>query len=150
MTKFLFSIVLCISGLISAFGQDNQIQWTTSVEQIHKDTFLIKFKAEPLPGWVVYSQHIGADGPVPTTFTFDESKKIIPVGNVEEPIDEAVTEYDSLFFMDIRKYKHTTVFTQKVYAKCSSKINAQVNYMTCDNKRCMPPKTEEFLIKVNK
>ena len=48
------------------------VKWTTSVEKISDTEYKLIAKASIESGWHLYSQNVPEDGPIPTTFTYDD------------------------------------------------------------------------------
>jgi thiol:disulfide interchange protein DsbD len=66
------------------------------------------------------------------------------VGEAQES-GERFTEYDKIFEMNLVKFKHSAVFTQRVKVSDYSKpITGYVSYMTCNAEMCLPPKDVDF------
>lgn len=147
MKKFLFSFCLCLVGFMSQ-AQESPVSWTFDAEQIEGSKYLIKFTAEIQKNWVLYSQHIEDGGPIPTGFFFTEAEDYLLVGSVEEK-SKSYTEMDELFEMKITKFKEKALFEQIVEVKSKSVIiGGELEYMTCDGNRCLPPTVVEFNINI--
>ena len=55
--------------------------------------------------------------------------------------------FDELFDMNVIKYDGNTVFSQEILcSKRPNVINGSLVFMTCNNSRCLPPKTVDFEI----
>jgi thiol:disulfide interchange protein len=125
------------------------VKWTTSVEKVSDTEYVLVSKASIEKGWHLYSQNVPEDGPIPTTFIYDDSEGGFKIsGNTAE--DEGHTVDDPVFEMKIKFFEKTATFKQKVEVKERvSTINGFVEFMVCDDTRCLPP-TEvdlEFSIK---
>lgn len=147
MKKILLSFCICLFGVLSQ-AQINPVSWSFGAEHISGSKYLIKFNADIEKNWVVYSQHMDEDGPVPTGFFFTENEAFKLVGEVEEK-SKAIREMDDLFGMEVVKFKDKAEFEQVVELKSeSATISGELEYMTCDGAKCLPPKTIEFNIKI--
>ena len=134
----------------SLFGQfEDPVKWETSFKKINDNEYDLIFKAKIEEGWVIYSQYLeGEDGPIPTTFYFDEGDHFELAGeNVET--GNKKTAYDKVFQMDLAKLYEEGIFTQRVrVANDQLPITGAVEFMTCNDSKCLPP-TEvpfEFLL----
>jgi DsbC/DsbD-like thiol-disulfide interchange protein len=107
---------------------------------------LIMIKATIDKGWHIYSQHVAEGGPVKTTFTFDPDKKYQMAGKTLEP--KPVTRYEKAFGMDVNFFEHSVVFQQKVKLNSSGPVTVtgSLEYMTCNDERCLPPDTVPFTV----
>lgn len=99
--------------------------------------------AQMADNWALYSQHTDPMGPVPTSFDID-TDGIALVDDVRE-VSEPIKKYSDLFEVETIKFKGTAVFKQ-TFTSASPKptITGIVNYMTCDDMRCLPPKDKSF------
>ena len=91
--------------------------------------------------WHVYSQHLPSDeGPIATTFKWDLPEGVTAVGDVTEP--EPIKAYDHNFMMDVHYFGKQAVFRQTITYTPDAKgiIKLTVNFMTCDDNQCLPPK----------
>ena len=58
-----------------------------------------------------------------------------------------VEGYDKVFMMNITKYKEQVTFTQKIrLKKVPSDVVGFIEFMTCDDEQCLPPRQVEFAI----
>ncbi|NDV17485.1 hypothetical protein GO009_15805, partial [Muricauda sp. TY007] len=125
------------------------VKWTTSVNKISETEYELVAKASIDAGWHLYSQTVPKEGPVATSFAFDttdESFNII--GDTSE--DDGHTVYDPVFEMEIKFFEDKAVFRQQVTTEGDlSTINAIVEYMVCDDTRCLPPAEEELVFDLN-
>ena len=82
---------------------------------------------------------------MPTTVTFDkDDSKYTLLGAVTEN-GKATDEYDEENKQTIRKYSNYVVFEARVKSKAEiAQIIGNVRYMTCNDSRCLPPKTVPF------
>ncbi|MBA4744548.1 MAG: thioredoxin family protein [Muricauda sp.] len=121
------------------------VKWTTSVNKISETEYELVAKASIDAGWHLYSQTVPKDGPVATSFAFDATDRSFNIiGDTSE--DDGHTVYDPVFEMEIKFFEDEAVFKQQVAVDGTlSTINAIVEYMVCDDTRCLPP-AEEALV----
>lgn len=124
----------------------NPVHWTFSAEKVTGDTFAIHLKARIDPGWHVYSQQAG-EGPIPTTFTFEDNPAVTLVGNTEERGKE-LKIFDKVFNSTLRYYETEVDFVQKIVAKGSTTLKGTLEYMVCNDVNCLPPKDVPFSLAV--
>lgn len=141
-------LIFVIAFLSFVFGNSQilePVKWTTSVEKISDTEYVLLSKATIEKGWHLYSQNVPENGPIPTTFIYDDSEgnfKI--VGNTDE--EEGHTVDDPVFMMKIKFFENATTFKQKVEVEEGAKtINGFVEFMVCDDTKCLPP-TEVDLV----
>ena len=140
----LFSSILLFS--FTAFGQfEDPVEWEMEFKKVSESEYDLIFKAKIEEGWVIYSQYLeGDDGPVPTTFYFDEGAHYELVGKNVESGNKKST-YDKVFGMDLVKFSKEGIFTQRIKVDDLTKpITGAVEFMTCDDTKCLPPTEEPF------
>jgi thiol:disulfide interchange protein DsbD len=104
------------------------------------------FTANMEPKWSIYSQYTEDSGPIPTSFTFEQGSHYSRVGPVKES-GKKKEGPDPLFgdVVVIKFYEGPVIFTQRVKVTDLSKpIAGFLEFMTCDDERCLPPTEVEF------
>lgn len=144
--------ILAIAILFSTHGwsQLNPIVWSFSAVKTGDKNFEVHMKATIQPGWHLYSQKQPDDAiAIPTSFTispnplFSLDDKIKEVGSMEKMKDKELG-------VSANQYSKTVDFVQKVKLKANVKtsFNGSVEFQTCDDKKCLPPKTVNFSIAI--
>ena len=83
------------------------------------------------------------DGPVATAFYFDPGA-FEAIGKVKEAGDKK-EGFDKVFEMNLTKFYKKAIFTQRVkVTDYSQPIIGYLEFMTCDDSRCLPPKEVDF------
>jgi len=123
----------------------NPVKWQTSVEKVSESEYDLLSIATIDPGWHLYSQSIPDGGPIATSFSFeidDEQYQII--GNSTE--GKGHEEFDKVFEMNIKYFESKAVFKQRINLLTDDKIviTGIVEFMVCDDVRCLPPTEEEL------
>lgn len=150
--KYLFSIIILTTFFsFSVIAQQlklDPVKWEFSVNQVNEKEYELIFDASMDEGWYLYSQDMEEDGPVPTTFNFDENINIQLVDSIAET-GELKEGYDELFEMNIKKYADKVSFTAliSVLDTTNKVVTGHVRYMTCEEQRCLPPKELPFEFK---
>src|SRR6266540_636536 len=76
-------LVLVIS--VASFAQSNkEVKWSFSAKKIADKTYEVHLTATVNGDWHIYSQNVGVDGPIPTSFTFTKNPILIFDGKVKE------------------------------------------------------------------
>jgi len=149
MKEILVLILLSAFLTMNVFGQaENPVSWEVSAE-VQEDIVTITYEATIEKGWYVYSQYLESDlGPIPTSVNF-ESENIKPIGKVEEE-GKKKEGYDELFEMNIVKYADKLTLVQKIKRSSDLKnVKGYIEFMTCDDSRCLPPTDIDFDIVIN-
>jgi hypothetical protein len=99
--------------------------------------------------WHIYSQNTDPNGPVPTTITFNSNPLITKNGKTKE-VGKIEKKYDKDLKANTLYYSNNVVFTQniKLKGKAKTTINGKINFMVCDDEKCLPPKDVSFSIKL--
>ncbi len=127
------------------------VHWDFQSKQVGDNEFDLIFTAKIDNGWTIYSQFLdGEDGPVPTAFYFeDKETHYTRVGKVEESPENRKTVHDKVFDMELIKFYKKATFTQRVKVKEGKPITGFLEFMTCDDSRCLPPAEVDFSFQVN-
>ncbi|MEN2402523.1 cytochrome c biogenesis protein CcdA [Flavobacterium sp. MC2016-06] len=127
----------------------NPVKWKTSVEKISEKEYLLKAQAEIQSGWHLYGQFIEEGGPSRTAFTFKNPNKSFElIGKTTEEKGHEVQ--DKIFNMEIKYFEDKALFTQKIKFTSDNiaNIEAEVEFMVCDDSNCLPPSSEELKFKI--
>ena len=140
---------ICLLGL--AVSAQNPISWTFTSKKLGTNTYEIHMTATIQNEWHLYSQEQPEDAiAIPTTFTIKKNPliklngKIKEIGKLEKFKDEALD-------LSANQYSKRVDFVQIVNLKGKVKTNfaGSVEYQTCDDKKCLPPKTVNFNVALN-
>ena len=122
------------------------VKWSYSSEKINDKEFDLIITAKIDKGWHLYSQFIEEGGPIPTSFKFSPSIAFKIIGKVTES-PKPVTAFDKNFNMQIAWHKDQVVFKQRISLnKPVTAISGVLEFMVCDDQRCLPPAEVEFQI----
>lgn len=145
----LISLSLLLSLPLSLEGQIyDPVTWAFNYEKTGESTYELVFVATIEDGSHIYSMDVPEGGPIPTTFGFDTvpafklDGKVFEVTVPEDKMDEA-------FGFRIRTFSNRAEFRQKIISEQRGFIvKGYVNFMSCNNATCSPPKDVEFEIKI--
>jgi thiol:disulfide interchange protein DsbD len=99
-------------------------------------------------GWHLYSQHQPEDAvAIPTTFTLAKNPLLEMTGKIKE-IGKLEKFHDKELNLSANQYSRKVDFVQtvKLKGKIKTKLSGSVEYQTCDDKKCLPPKTVNFTV----
>lgn len=147
MIKKILTLGLVVITLLSFSQAKDPVKWSASYKAISATEGEIIVVAIIEKTWHTYSQKATPDGPVPTSFNFTASKNYQLVAKTEE--SEAHEEFDNAFGAKTSVFSDKAEFKQKVkvLAKGPQTISFKVEYMCCDDKMCLPPKTVDLTVK---
>jgi thiol:disulfide interchange protein DsbD len=142
---FLLTIVLVLIISYTAVAQIVQpVKWSFDLGKLKSDEVELIIKASINEGWHVYSIDLPPNGPIPTSFHFEESDKYELIDDIfsSEPIEK----YDNAFEMMLKYHDGEAIFKQKIKIKTNEPfiIKGELEFMACDDSRCLPPEYVEF------
>jgi thiol:disulfide interchange protein DsbD len=149
--KKAFAIVIALFLSIGAYAQIvAPVKWAYAAKKTSATEVTVLLKATIDAGWHIYSQNVKEGGPIKTSFTFAKSKDYSLVGKTSEP--KPITRFEKAFSMNVSFFENGVVFTQKIKLKSANvkAIKGQLEYMTCNDQKCLPPDDVNFTIPVGK
>ena len=147
--KKLFAFVLLLQSLTLFAQIEEPVKWSFSAQKLSDTEVNLLIKAKIDKGWHVYSQFIEDGGPIPTSFKFSPSADYELIGKVSES-PKAVNAFDPNFGMQIAWHQDAVTFTQKIKLKNpKTTIKGVLEFMVCNDKKCLPPTEVEFTIPVD-
>ncbi len=144
---FLFFLIPAFAGFAQIL---EPVTWDFRKERVSEDEVKLVFTANIDDTWYLYSTDVPPGGPVPTTFSFEESPHYELAGGIN-PETESYRKFDPTFEMDLDLYSEEAVFSQSVDILTEEPffIEGYVEFMSCDDTRCMPPQQSEFRFSIN-
>ena len=150
MKRTIIFLLVFISGVISANAQLNPVNWTFTSKKIADKTYEIHLTATMQSGWHLFSQVQPEDAVAnPTEFKINSNPLVTLNGKIKE-IGNMEKFHDAKLDISANQYANKVDFVQLVKLKNNVKtsITGSVEYQTCDDKKCLPPKTITFSIPV--
>ena len=126
------------------------VKWSFSTNKLSETEYELVLKAKIDEKWHLYAQNIPEGGPIPTSFTFEPSEHYELIDSVKE-FPAPIIEYDETFMMELGYFANEATFTQKVKVNTKEQftINGVLEFMCCDDERCLPPQDIEYEFKIN-
>ncbi len=121
------------------------VKWKFETKKISETEYDLIFTATIEDHWHLYSQFLdNSDGPIATSFNFDENKDCECIGKVKE--GKPKVEFDPNFEMDLKFFEKKAVFTQRVKKKTDAKtaMKGWLEFMVCNETMCLPPEQVDF------
>lgn len=146
--KFFLSLLFIFAAIFPATAQlQDPVHFSASTKRTSPTSIAVTFSASIDAGWHVYSNNIGAGGPTPASFHFD-NKQGVEVDGPLQAAGAAKTVMDPVFNMKVTYFEHHVVFVQKLKIT-SKKFSAKgyLEYGSCNDQNCMPPTQVEFAVK---
>ncbi len=152
MRKVILAAVWILSILaVKVYAQiETPVKWSYASKKLKNNEAVLLIRATIQDGWHIYSQNVKEGGPVKTSFTFAPSKEYTLVGTTTEPTP--ATRYESTFGMNVSYFEKTVTFQQKIKLKSANVkvVKGKLEFMTCNDKKCLPPEDVDFSIALGK
>ncbi|MGN6399227.1 MAG: protein-disulfide reductase DsbD domain-containing protein [Flavisolibacter sp.] len=125
----------------------NPVQWAFTAKKINATTYEVHLTANIETGWHLYSQTTPDGGPVPTSIEFAKNPLVLFDGAAKE-IGKLEQHNEPLFGVDVKQYSNRVDFVQtvKIKGKAKTALNGNIEFMTCNDHECLPPRTQKFSI----
>jgi hypothetical protein len=123
------------------------VKWSFASKKINESTYELILTAKVAPSWHIYSQTTPDGGPVPTAISFAKNPLITLEGPAKE-VGKLEQRHEELFGVDVKQFSDKVVFVQVVKRKAKAKtvVTGEIEFMTCNNRECLPPSTQKFSI----
>lgn len=166
MRKNIAGVFIILFLAIPAFTQVLEpVKWSFQKKDLGNNEYLLEFISTIEKNWHLYSQSVPEGGPIRTSFNFDEIKGFEFVGEdleIEEfdswekendkdyrvvfTEPEGKEEFDPNFEMVVKYFGHEAVFSGKIRltTKEPLTIEGYLEFMCCDDTKCLPPSTVDF------
>ena len=129
----------------------NPVTWTFTSKKLTNNSYEIHMTATIEKGWHLYSQIQPEDAVAgPTTFTVTNNPLIELSGKIKE-VGKMEKFHDKELEISANQYSEKVDFVQVVKLKGNAKtsFSGSVEFQTCDDKKCLPPKTVNFKVALN-
>jgi thiol:disulfide interchange protein DsbD len=141
MKKIIFTL---LSAFIiqTSFAQIlNPARFSYSSVKKNNNQYEIHIKALVEPKWHIYSIYNPDGGAQATALTFSNAKV---VGKVKE-MGKIKTVFEKEFKVNQKFFEQNVDFVQTVKVNPGTKkVSGTIEYMVCNDKQCLPPKTVPF------
>jgi len=139
----LFLAVLFLSAKAQVY---DPVSWSFSSKKLSGDTYELTFEAKIEKGWHMYGLKIPEGGPIATSIIFSENPDIEFISDLV-PTHKPKVKFDPTFEMEVELFDTRAEFKRNVRILTNSKIRIDgiVEFMVCDDIRCLPPKEESFI-----
>jgi hypothetical protein len=147
MKQLILFLAIVASSLTASSQILKKVTWSYAAKKTSKTEAIIYLKATIDAGWHLYSQTVKEGGPIKTSFSFPATNGYTLVGKTTEP--KPITKYEETFQMNVSYFEKSVVFSQKIKLKnATAVVKGTVEFMTCNDKQCLPPEEVSFSIPV--
>lgn len=145
---FLILIPLFLLFHIASAQILNPVKWTFTSKDLGNCEAELVLHATIDKGWHLYSQKVVEDGPVPTSFVFTAHPGYEKIGATQE--GKPIVKFEKVFDAELSYFEHEATFKQKIKIRTDKdvSIKGSLEFMVCDDGRCLPPETVEFEFKL--
>jgi thiol:disulfide interchange protein DsbD len=144
MKKLFFLFGLFFSVYVA--NAQSPVSWTFSSKKIADKTFELHLTADIQPGWHLYSQEQPDDAiAIPTSVKINNNPLLKLDGKAKE-VGSLEKFKDKTLGISANQYSEKVDFVQIVKVRSNAKTNVtgSVEFQTCNDKKCLPPKTIDF------
>lgn len=151
MKKFvtLASVILLATAMKAQ--QASPVSWSFSAKKTGDKVYEVHMTATLQSGWHLYSQTQPDDAiAIPTSFVINKNPLLAFDGKVKE-VGKLEKFHDAKLSLSANQYSKKVDFVQVVKLKAAARTNVtgSVEFQTCDDEKCLPPKTTNFTIALN-
>lgn len=143
MKRILFFVLLSFTTLMHA---QNHVKWTF---QYNSKSSAVIATGQIEPGWHLYSQKTDENaGPIPTKMLIEASKNYKIVGEaVEGTVPHEI--FDKNFESTVYLFEEHYAAEQQINVKKPGTLKGEMQYMICDDTKCLPPISVPFTLEIN-
>lgn len=148
--KRILAVLIIALTTVTVNAQLNPVSWTFSAKKITDKTYEVHLTATMQSGWHLYSQTQPEDAiAIPTGIKINNNPLLSLEGKIKE-VGKMEKFHDAKLQVSANQYAQKVDFVQVVKLKANAKTNltGNVEFQTCDDKKCLPPKTVNFSIPV--
>jgi cytochrome c biogenesis protein CcdA/thioredoxin-related protein len=143
--------IIILTGLVFLINNNSisqvfdPVKWTFESKEINNKKVDLIFEATIDPGWHLYGLNIPENGPIATSIIFTDTAGYEIKGKTVSVINPEI-KYDPIFGIDLELFSDKATFKQQIekITKEDLTITGYVEFMSCDDQRCLPPKEVEF------
>jgi thiol:disulfide interchange protein DsbD len=139
-------LLVLLMSFTSVMYAQNHVKWTFKYNA--KSSTVIA-TGEIEPGWHLYSQKTDENaGPIPTKMVIEASKNYKIVGAaVEGTVPHEI--FDKNFESTVYLFELQYAAEQKINVKKQGALKGEMQYMICDDTKCLPPISVPFTLEIN-
>jgi hypothetical protein len=143
------SILLAlITVLAVSLKAQNPVSWTFSSKKVGDKKFEVHMTATIQSGWHLFSQTQPEDAiAIPTGFVINKNPLLEVDGKIKE-VGKLEKFHDAKLEVSAHQYADKVDFVQvvKLKANAVTNVNGVVEFQTCNDEKCLPPKKINFSV----
>jgi thiol:disulfide interchange protein DsbD len=149
MKVTLLSLLVMMISAVSFAQSSTQVKWAFSSKKIADKTYEVHATAIVTGNWHIYSQNVGVDGPIATSFTFTKNP-LVAIDGAPKETGKLIKKNEEVWGGEVRYYENKVEFIQVVKTRSAAKTNVagKVEYMVCNDEKCLPPSETTFSVAI--
>ncbi|MFA6082867.1 protein-disulfide reductase DsbD domain-containing protein [Mucilaginibacter sp.] len=145
-------LIVCTFLFVSlnVFGQTKSpVSWSFTSHKKSDKVYEVVMSATVAKPWHIYSQFTPDGGPLPTKITFSPNPLLL-VEKIDRETGNLKTVHDKTFDVDVKYFSDKAQFVKTIKVKGAVKTNVRgtIEYMVCNDAKCLPPVKQSFDIKL--
>jgi hypothetical protein len=149
MKKFVLLFALVVVAFTVQAQIENPVKWSYAAKKVNDKVYQVVITATLPKPWHIYSQYTPDGGPKPTKIVYTKNPLLVISGEPKEN-GTLKTVHDKNFGVDVRYFGEKVEFVQTVQLKAAAKtsVSGTIDYMVCNDEKCLPPTKQPFEIKL--
>ena len=140
------AFILCLLFNVVELKAQNHVTWNASWD---KQSGMVIIRGAIEPTWHLYSPQTDPNlGPIALSVTFEKNKGIKKIGSLEF-LTAPVAHQDDNFGGMVYIWENVVEIHQAFRIKKAGALKLTLNYMTCDETKCIPPIDVPITIQIN-
>jgi len=141
-------LLALITVLAVSLKAQNPVTWTFSSKKVGDKKFEVHMTATIQSGWHLFSQTQPDDAiAIPTGFVINKNPLLEVDGKIKE-VGKLEKFHDPKLEVSAHQYADKVDFVQvvKLKANAVTNVNGVVEFQTCNDEKCLPPKKINFSV----
>lgn len=147
MKHWILTGMAFFAGLVLMAQSSKQVKWNYTTKRLSEGVYEVHMTATVTGDYHIYSQNLGVDGPIPTSFKFTKNPLLVFDGKVKEE-GKLIKKYETVWSGNVSYYEKTVDFVQtvKLKGKAKTNISGTTEFMVCNESQCLPPSEVNFKV----
>ena len=148
MKKILLVLFIVLVALQCQSQKLAPVKWAYQAVKTGDKKYNVIITANVDAPWHIYSQFV-KKGPVPTSLQFAKNPLVVLSGSTKE-VGNLEKKFDNNFGAVIGSFGGKVQFIQAVTLKVNTKtkLTGTIEYMVCNEERCLPPTKQSFEVDI--
>jgi thiol:disulfide interchange protein DsbD len=153
MKKLIIAALFLFSWNAVSAQIENPVQWNFSANKVAPGVYDVVLRAVIDKPWHLYSQFTGKGGPIPTNISIRPNPLLQPAPGKFKEVGKAEKTLDPNFGqppVPVVYFSNEVTFIKRVTVrgKVATNVSGTIEYMVCNDNKCLPPTKKTFDIKL--